>query len=616
MKIVCGKYHNSISNTLAADFPRRSMRIGSKNPNKLEIPNYRLISTNGQVILDGVTSFNVRAFLKYFKPIKSQRLIVLTHKEKELLLQHLLDFNMVVDVFEDKYPCFPSIKYNNNLNHNLSHLLKGIKKITAMGITGGSIARHVSTTFQYKVERKIRKKQNIDKCFGFAYTGGYQEVFKLSEARPGRKVIAMDFNSMFLACMQGSFPDPRTLYRKKINKFHIRGERLNAGVYRVVLKDPLSNFIRNYHWFRYVEIGKKRSFSLNDDFFIEVLLHHSELEYLIKHFKDIYIKEAIISDESIEHPLLKAGNKIYKNRLQANKNKDQILEKYCKSTLAMLHSVTNSKHIRKVNFKTIDSMINYMDKNLSINLADKNEGYLMHILNKMVGFSFQKKENYFCLQHPFFDHKDQILSMSSTVLANSRVKVLKTIEKLLDFPTSELCYVNIDSIHISLDESLLSDFIKENSDLISDDYGMLKIECIADQGYWLGVGRYWLLNGNEVVQFKNKIFNRSFIENPFCFHRKLNRIIKNTTFKYIKPISIQIDRFLDYSKPISEFDSSLNINYRRFRYDEISNHYVAAESERKEALASKALKMSLLDMIATGKVSATRRETRLRLDQL
>lgn len=608
MKVICGKFHNTICKTSVVNSPRGSLRIGSSNPNKLQIQLYRPISTDGRVVFDGDTPHAIRSFLKNIKFLKHQRLIVLTNNERDLMLPHLLDFGITVDVFENKYPIFPDVKFRSSLKHNLAYLKKGITRITTMGITGGSLARYVSTTFQYKVERKIRKKLDIDKYFGFAYTGGYQEVFKFCEARPGRKIIAMDFNSMFLSCMQGDFPDPKNLRVTSINKFVTSLSKIEAGVYRVILEKPVTSFIQDFHWFKYVEEGKKRTFSINHEMSVETLILHSELKYLCKHFDSIFVVDAVTSEGSIGHPLFKVGKNIYRNRLSAKHNGDNVLEKYCKMTLSMLHSVTNPRRSQKVSFKTLKSLVNYLKKRFGIIFSDESEMYLVRSLNNMVGFSLRKKDYGLILEHPVFDNPNQIFSLSSTVLANSRVKILQTIEELTNFPSVEICYVNIDSIHISVDEKLVDDFIKHHKSMFSSEFGQLKMECIADAGYWFGVGRYWLFKDSNVVQFKNKIFNSSWVKTPFSFQRKIYRIIKNTTFKYIRPINLHIDKSLDYSKPISKFDSDLNINYRRYRFDEISNQTVAAESERKEAIASKALKVTVLNMIATDKVSAARRE--------
>ena len=57
-------------------------------------------------------------------------LIVLTIKEKNLILDTLIDFDIKIEIFELKYPIFNDIKYISNIHKNydkLNSVLKNIK---------------------------------------------------------------------------------------------------------------------------------------------------------------------------------------------------------------------------------------------------------------------------------------------------------------------------------------------------------------------------------------------------------------------------------------------------------------------------------------------------------
>ena len=115
--IACGKFDSKISiDGYSSDISRnRRIRIGSKNPNRLFENQYTPISTNGDVILCDGEIFNPHDFL-----ISShgRNLIVLTNKEKALLLDALIDTNTELKVFEVKYPVFDHIKYVSNVHKN------------------------------------------------------------------------------------------------------------------------------------------------------------------------------------------------------------------------------------------------------------------------------------------------------------------------------------------------------------------------------------------------------------------------------------------------------------------------------------------------------------------
>ena len=224
------------------------------HPNKIRKVKYVPISTNGSKILYDGSVISTREFLGMIDNAKVKNLIVLTKREKDLILNELIDFDADVFVFEKLYPIFDNIKYTSNMNINYRELESYLLKIDKLGIMGQSLNKLLSTEYLYKIERKIRFKNSLDKYFAFAYKGGYQEVFKLQEEREDRVIVALDFNSMYIDSMNSIFVEPRHVIHKKFNGDKIDLSGMHHGLYRVILKNPKDTFFKNFHPFKYTRL--------------------------------------------------------------------------------------------------------------------------------------------------------------------------------------------------------------------------------------------------------------------------------------------------------------------------------------------------------------------------
>ena len=111
------------------------------------------------------------------------------------------------------------------------------------------------------------------------------------------------------------------------------------------------------------------------------------------------------------------------------------------------------------------------------------------------------------------------------IVARSRIVLLAMMEKISRMaPKVEICYANVDSIHISV---RACDFDCVNSTLragASTSMGGYKIEAIAEKGLWLEPGRYWLYS-DRIKKFKNRSIRHrgaAFEDNSvFVINRKI-----------------------------------------------------------------------------------------------
>ena len=89
-------------------------------------------------------------------------------------------------------------------------------------------------------------------------------------------------------------------------------------------------------------------------------------------------------------------------------------------------------------------------------------------------------------------------------LAWVRGKWLATWKKIQDtYSTALLCYANVDSMHISIDNAELEQqpwsFSKEDCG-----WGEWKTQWVAQKGLWLNFNKYWVYTENGLVNYKNQ----------------------------------------------------------------------------------------------------------------
>lgn len=592
-KIICGKFDNRIDFKIINN---ERVRIGSIHPNKIKYRNLLPIATQENVILFDNKKFNSRDFLNQLRLNKSDKLIVLTIKEKELILEELLDFNIDIYVFEVIYPIFNHIKYISNIHKNYNELIRLLNFTKDLGIYGKSLSKILSTEYLYKIERKLRYKNRFDKFFGFAYKGGYQEVFKLKEERENRIVVSFDFNSMFIDSMMGDFVEPKNIKYKNYNNEYIKIDNLSQGLYRVILKNPIDSFFNKFHPFKYTKLFQSFIFKLENSHQIEILLFKNEIEYYKQFFDEIEIIEGFFSKKVINHPLKDFAKEIYKKRLEYKEMNNEILSNLMKLKLITIHSSSNPRKYKQSFFKTKNEVLNCLKDEYMIDLTSEENKKDIPFVKNSKHIQIDKQKNKFKLKTINFDSNESIYCLSSQIIANSRLKMIQTIEKFLMHNSVEICYCNIDSIHISILETELNNFLEKFKYMISSKIGDLKIEAVAKKGYWFDIGRYWLIKDKKVILFKNRIFNNTTTFNKFCKTRRLKLVYKYKSFVYIKNVYKNLFNSFSYKKRVL-FTNLDNYNFDRYNFSEIKNLNVVNETINNEVLKTKKVKIDLFKSI-------------------
>lgn len=475
--------------------------------------------------------------------------------EADFLLEYSLKNKKNILVLEKLYPFFKRIRYVS-IEKNYLFLKQKIAFLQSKKIPLKKFSTICSNTNMYKVERKIRNKSKLDNYFSAYPLYSYQEVFKLKENREDRVVIALDYNSMFPSFLINElFFDPKYLKYKFINKQLDLIESMENGLYNVELSSCNNEIIKKFHYFIYRnnEIGEQ--FNIEDGK-ISTLLFGDEIEFL-KEFFSIFIVDAIICTKQIKHPLSKEAKQLFSERMQYKRNHNIDLEAMTKSKLTLLHSCTNIKQFKTIRFKQRSELINHLSHNFCLKDMVNND-FIEYLIKKNKLYIYSDGSSNYAR---YIDNNSplNIHSLSAQVVSKAKLKMLKTINELSKMKDLDICYINIDSIHVSIKRKDLSLFWYKYADLISNDLGKMKVEAIADRGVWLDIGRYWLYKDEKAVLYRNILFNRPYLNNPFIKKTTIKKIVKFHDFHYIENIRIKLIDCLRMHKKLNLHNDHIDI---------------------------------------------------------
>jgi hypothetical protein len=597
--------HDSNFNFLS-DCKRKNkrIRIGSRNPNELVWVNYNIISTNSDILLFDSREFKPIDFFEFAKANSLKNIMVLTRKEHDYIFELSIDFDIKIRIFEECFPFFDEIRYVSNLRDNINEAKKLLNECKSLNLNGGSAFRYISTLFQYKQERKIRYKSELDNIVYFSCLPPYQEVFKAKESRKDRLVLALDFNAMFSDCLLGSFPNPKSLRFSKFNHDDYYNKQLDDGFYRAKLINARNTFFLKNHPFRYSKSNKSYNFNLSEGDSIEVFLPKEEIDYYSKFFSTVEIIEGIYSESQIKHPLSDIAKNIFKERKSFPSESPR--SKLAKLKANIISSLGNPKRFKEYYCKNKSDIISKTEELLSIEFDSKlslEQKLELAKSSNRVQICDDGTEN---LKFKIFDTRnhESIYTLYSKMISNSRIKMIKLIEKLYKIDSLELCYANVDSVHISINKNDLDSLYNLLSSEISDNIGGLKVEAVASSAYWFELGRYWLLNARNIVKYSNYLFNHAHSKEPITTRRRIKKAASLYGYRYVKSFNMSIYKTFSFKKLLKPINNIDNISYERYGLEDVLSASVASTSVSKEKVRSHSLKSSLLQELATVECSS------------
>lgn len=596
--IVCGKLDNRVDLGPFSARAATKVRLHDQGLDPRRQAVSLLVSASEHNFWFDERIWDVAEFLSMALAKGVQSLLVLTNKENLYIVEHAAAYGLRVDVFEIKFPIFSGIKYSSRLSTNLEVLIKYQRKLDQLGICSDSLSKDLANQHLRAAVKKLRFKNGYDQKFFFAYKDAYQEVFKLKEERSDRLIIALDFNSMYVDSMKGKFCAPASIEYRDFRGGEPVPSTLHNGIYRVRLVAAKSTFLLGHHPFLYKQLGRSHHFQMKSGDTIETLLHKNEVEYFTPFFQHVEIIEGLFSLHTIEHPLLKKGLNLYAQRMYHRRRGDETGENFCKISMQHLHSATNRKQFRNKKFQNLAQIRNFLSTQFAMNLDETSLDEMADFLIRHKYFKLDRTlQGYHQLSYLDTAGSSMVFSLSAQVVANARLKILKTLEGFLSHRSVELCYSNVDSIHLSIHRDEVEAFLAKNSDVISDQLGALKIEAIADKGYWFDVGRYWLKKDDQVVLFKNKGFNHKAALTKFVCRRKVSSLVETPTFSHLNTYVAKLENSFSYRKRL-EHGISQETSFARFQYEEVKDACMANLTEAREQLSSMREKIELFRRIS------------------
>lgn len=459
------------------------------------------------------------------------------------------------DALERLYPWLPKKAYRENSAQNFEAASTIVKKYEQHFVTASAYCDEKWNS----VCNSVRLKTDIDARFFSAWHLPVQDCYVLEENRPDRCVLAVDFNAMYPSCMQQVFPKPSKLRHVIYNRDIASDENLPMGLYRCRLDGPTSDFIKNYNPFRTFFAGRHLRPALDESLWID--LNEFEIEFYRRHFKRIFVDDAVVSEKSIPHPLAREARRLFARRSHFKANKNKPLADREKFLSTLLTSCTHRPNRLDYTFETPALAEEFLRNDFGIDTdADDPAGLSSVWLHGRKGFTVNEAHDGVRCTTPDVKSKFACFMFNQRIVARSRVTVLEMMVRLLESaPNVELCYANVDSIHFSFPEKYLSSVMNGLSSSISDKMGHYKIETIARGGLWLEPGRYWLYS-DKIDKFKN----RSISHNGQAFKDHTVRVTTRLIGDLYIPIrsGVCFDRSMSDSRSI-QYDPMTGLERQR-----------------------------------------------------
>lgn len=609
MQICCGNGINKLPNISKNNVNSIvNLKMLKNNEYSIKISKFTLLGADNEKLFDGAVHNNPQLYFSRTDTI-NKLYLVLTCNERKIILSQLFNLQPKIYCFEELYPYLLFIRYLPNAVKNFKFLQRITKKYEIIYSHG--YIDHYTRKFFNKTVKKLKTKSSLDSIYAFYQAFPYQEASKLKEERPDKIVLALDFNSMYASVMLNEYPDPRRLTYKKFQTQLQKSNDLPLGIYKVILKKPKTEFICNYHPFKFSLGLKNFSFNLSSDNSILTLLHKNEICYYSKHFNEILIIDALVSDRLINHPLAYNVKNFYAQRMHYKSQNNTVQEKLFKLLLSSMYSCVKRNLYTTIKTDTFDSLIQEFGKKFYFDLNSSHDlQQIKSLISYCINFNYNKY-NFKLIPNKFsFTTKDihspfNIFSLYTQVLAYAKIKILSVLEHVNSFKGAEICYCNIDSIHVSIPTHKKHEFLDYISPYIDGKLGFLKLEACSEHGIWIQPGRYWLYNNDgKVVKYSNVGLNSRFNKNPFITHTKYLKVLSLAHSNKNIPIyssfdlnnSLLFDKTLKVERGFS-LDDVLNINFERFKADDICTLEHQLSTINNEILNSKEIRLAIFSAI-------------------
>lgn len=554
--------------------------------------NCLFIGVDKDFVFDGSTKYPLVDYCLSVAP--QSEFFVCTRKEASLLLNTMVLPGVKIQILEISLPFLVDVKYLSDCRQNFKQLRRLVKKFQSfvpMGFFGT-----LQNKYHQKLLKKIPQKEELDKFFMNAPHSSLQEAYIFKELRKNRTILAFDFNSMFGWGLLGAFSNPLTLKYKVINKELKDIPELSLGTYKVEFQGA-DDFIKKFFPFTVSKIGKSYYFNLNERESWIGWLTVDELKFYSKHFRRIFVYEGVISKEEIKYPFASICRRLYKQRNHFKSQSNKTYSTLCKLEIACLHaiSVPTIRTIKVI--ENISDLKNLLRSKTGFCVDENIELFsqLSSYINFKNNFRFRfynpevSKEriweknsiNKLCVSLKEHNEGSSIYCLFSEVLGHVRTRLLETIEYIFSFQGAEICYANIDSIHVSLPVDLKDQFLEYMLPLIGQDMGMLKIEAEASEGVWLSPGIYCLKNDGKVIMEKIKGISSRWHPVTVSSQRVYTNSVRTSGLTLPVYSKISLEKVIGLKNELEQLNSRDFVRFNRFALNEINNPLVLKNKLKK-----------------------------------
>lgn len=465
-----------------------------KHSKKSPVPAPNLIGADNFFITDKDGTRSIHNYT-----LHDREFITLTNREADLIA--LANPGIAPPkALEKMHPWIPERRFLNNSKSSYNALKSIARRFQHLFINSSWYCDQKWNT----ICNAVRRQTHHDQRFYSAWHLPIQDTYALEERRRDRGVIAIDFNAMYPSCMQHEFPKPSALRLIKLGYQYKCGSSITPGLYRCILTGPSTEFISRHNPFRSFYSGRHLRALLDEP--LEVDLNEFELTYFCRHFQSIHLVEAVVSEETIAHPLARDVRRSFARRLNYQDGGNKSLAEREKFLATLMTSCASRPSRSSRTFPTRSAAMAYARSMYGIETQDDEPEVASEIwLDGRKGILLRTGHDGVQVQGPALLNGSACYLLGQRIVARSRVVLLHMMERVLaSAPDVEICYANIDSIHFSLPKAHIGSVITWLEGESSRAMGAFKIEAITDHGLWLEPGRYWLYSDTHIVKFRNR----------------------------------------------------------------------------------------------------------------
>ena len=390
-------------------------------------------------------------------------------------------------------------------------ILKELDSMRMLDLSYFSLGKLMRKIVILKHKRKFgESKSSLEEYWRNVPTYTFSEAFAFE--RRGR-IVSYDVNSMFPHILTlPIFSDPRRLRRVKGADSLKAVMEAGNGIARVRIR-PVTKYGKTLAPLYYREGGVSHQILWRNDDVLDVWLTRSELKAYEKDFEITEAVESVFSPRPFSTGLSDYIAFLYSKR----DTEDPLLKRAVKNALVYLHAsylgyserrfvAGDERHRRHCERYGLYPEGEYPFRKFLF--ADERGN--VHISERVLNLEYGAESLFF------------------TAVAHSRALLYSAVRKIAE-AGGEICYVNVDSVHVRFEEERAEKRVDEILG-VGTGLGKWKKDATADHGVWVDPGVYYLFEKGKPVK----------ISIPFSKEKRENKPFQRFTKRYEEKIGREL----------------------------------------------------------------------------